>query len=256
MKTPLLVSLALFPLASQAQIQVTGSGGPYTQNFDSLTNTTPAGSPWADNVTLPGWYANTTFMGYGTNLIFNNAGTSGSGDRALGAELTYPAVLFGARFVNATSSVIGGFSLSYDGEQWYAGGLNPVELTFSYKIFSAGGGSVSSSGGWVTVDALSYDASFYNLSSIAVDGNQSSYRTPGINSSVTGISLAPGQELWIRWSAEDFTDSSAVLAVDNLSVSFAVIPEPAAYTALLGGAMFLLACFGYRRRTAEFYINS
>lgn len=248
MKTTLLISFALLPLVSQAQIQVTGSGGPYTQNFDSLTRTTPAGSPWVDNVTLPGWYASTTFMGYGTNLTFDNTGPSGSTDRALGAEPDYPPVLFGARFVNGSGGMMSGFSVTYDGEQWQSGGSLAPGLVFSYRIFSAGAGSISALNGWVDIPALNYNGSVYTFGILPVDGNQAANRQAGINSSITGINLAPGEELWIRWSASDNGATSVVLAVDNLSVSFTAIPEPAAYTALLGCAALLLARSARRRK--------
>jgi hypothetical protein len=78
--------------------QVLMSGGTYAQSFDALANTGTANA-WADNVTLPGWYAatNLTSVKSGTVTLYNagtgslttgalySFGDSGSTDRALGS---------------------------------------------------------------------------------------------------------------------------------------------------------------------------
>jgi hypothetical protein len=54
--------------------QVLMSGGTYAQNFDALSNTGTANT-WADNVTLPGWYASRSVAP--NNVTTYSAGTAG-----------------------------------------------------------------------------------------------------------------------------------------------------------------------------------
>ena len=66
---------------------------------------------------------------------------------------------------------------------------------------------------------------------------------------INGITLAPGEKLWLRWVTFDDPGNDHALAIDNLSVSFstATIPEPASAAALLGLAALAFAT-GRRRR--------
>ena len=72
----------------------------------------------------------------------------------------------------------------------------------------------------------------------------------GFVSFVNGFTLAPGQELWLSWGSYSALGVPIHgLGIDNLSVSFATVPEPSTYAALLGGLVLGFVALR-RRRTA------
>jgi uncharacterized protein len=233
----------------------------YTQSFDSLANTNTAPVPWTSNSTLPGWYAQknsgpvTAYNpSQGGRYDLGSFGTLGNPDRALGSGLATPSstfLHFGVRFVNASTSLIAGIDVSFDGEQWFYGDSFPgvVEsLDFSYQIFDAGAGSLSITSGWTAVDDLKFVSPISDGTPVdrTLDGNLPANREDGIADSITGMTLAPGQEIWLRWTATNISSiSDHALAIDDLSVRFTAVPEPAA-CAMLAGMIGLAA--GARRR--------
>jgi uncharacterized protein len=241
-------------------------GAAYTQSFDSLANTNTSPVPWVNNGTLPGWYAYRQSSGAVTaynpsqrTAPFGSFGILGSADRALGSSLNgaqADVLHFGVRFVNDASSLITGFDISFDGEQWFYGDSIPgviESLVFSYQIFDAGQGSLSAPSGWTAVNALEFVSPVANSTSYlqGLNGNLPANRQEGIADSFTGLTLATGQELWLRWTASDLlqiTDHS--LAIDNLSVRFTAVPEPATYVVVVGGFAFS-AVLCRRKRRAE-----
>jgi uncharacterized protein len=273
-RTPLCAcSLFSFLPSTEAQISIVDSGatgnqvnldGAYTQSFDTLANTNTAPVPWVNNGTLPGWYAYQKSRGdvtaynpsEGAQIPLGSFGTLGQIDRALGSGLGAPTgefLHFGVQFVNDSSLLITGFDISFDGEQWFYGDafLGRVDsLAFSYQIFDIGQGSLSIATDWIPVPELSFVSPITNTEPIyqSLNGNFSANRIAGIADSFTGLTLAPGQELWLRWTATNtasITDDA--LAIDNLSVRFSSVPEPAACTALVGSVV-LMAALHRRRR--------
>ncbi len=258
---------------AEAQIGIVDSGATgnqvnlgtaYTQSFDTLANTNTAPVPWMNNGTLPGWYAYQKSKGdvtvynpsEGAQIPLGSFGTLGQTDRALGSGLGAPTgefIHFGVQFVNDSSSLITGFDISFDGEQWYYGDafLGRIDsLSFSYQIFDAGQGSLSIATDWISALDLSFVSPITNTEPIyqSLNGNLPANRIAGIADSFTALTLAPGQELWLRWTA---TNTSSIaddsLAIDNLTVHFSTVPEPAACAALIGGIVFFGA-LGRRRR--------
>jgi uncharacterized protein len=238
-------------------------GAAYTQSFDSLANTNTAPVPWTNNATLSGWYAQKDsgpLISYspsqGGRPDLGSFGTLGNADRALGSGLATPSssfLHFGVQFVNGSASTITGMDVSFDGEQWFYGSNFPdvVEsLDFSYQIFDTGAGSLSVATGWTAVDELKFVSPVNNLvpTNQPLNGNLSANREEGIADSITGLTLAPGQEIWLRWTATNIlTISDQALAIDDLSVRFAAVPEPAA-CATLAGMIGLVAVTRRRRR--------
>jgi uncharacterized protein len=231
-------------------------GAAYTQSFDSLANTNTSPVPWVNNGTLPGWYAYQKSAGaviaynpsQGGAPDFGSFGALGNTERSLGSgvgAISGDFLHFGLRFLNASSSVVTGFDISFDGEQWFYGNsfLGVTEsLTFSYQIFDAGQGSVSAPLGWTAVNELTFASPINNItpSFQALNGNLPANREAGIADSFTGLTLAPNQELWIRWTATNTPSiSDHSLTIDNLSVRFTAVPEPATNVALAGGFAFL-----------------
>ncbi|MFK0733225.1 MAG: ExeM/NucH family extracellular endonuclease, partial [Gloeotrichia echinulata HAB0833] len=196
---------------------------PYSQNFDSLSS---SNATWTDNTTLTGWYAaytsstlTTITAGTGSSNTGSlySFGASGSTERALGsvASGTPGTINYGARFYNDTGATISSLSVSYIGEEWRNGGnTTKQKLDFAYQI----GASSISSGTWTDVDSLDFTSPIATSTAAALNGNDSANRV-SLSSTLTGFSLAPGQEIWLRWSDVNDAGNDHGLAIDNLQVS-------------------------------------
>ncbi len=271
MKSIITFLIALTTAASAiSQVEIVNSGamggqlnlsGTYTQNFDTLARTGTSANPWSNNATLPGWYAHQNSVGdmafYNPNNPAQLASFGGEGalDRALGSGLNFgsgDAVNFGVRFLNGTSATIESFTVSFDGEQWFKWNSSPGpadSLVFSYQIFDANSGGFSVTNGWVFVEELAFTSPIIGAGAGFLDGNLPANRVADISSTIEGVVLASGQELWLRWTAtnqESINDHG--LGIDNLVVSFAAVPEPATYAALLGMSALLLSIAKRKRR--------
>ena len=263
----LIVYFASLPAIAQIEIVDSGASGTqvnlagtYTQNFDTLAGSGTAATPWSNNSTLPGWYAYRNVSGdlsfYTPNIgRLGSFGGDGVADRALGSDLDQgagEAISFGVSYLNSSSIAISSVNISFDGEQWFQGGTHAGQfdtLAFSYQVFDGGTGGFSVTDGWVAVDALTFTSPIYGNPAGPLDGNLPANRVPDIASTINGVSIAPGQEIWFRWMA---TNQAAVsdhgLAIDNLTVTFGAIPEPGAFAAWLGASAALTAGLRRRRR--------
>jgi hypothetical protein len=194
------------------------TGATYVQDFDSLANT------GATSDILPlGWLffetgsnADTT---YGINNGSSNAGNTysygdtNSSERAFGTLASGSLVsTIGARFVNQTGSTITGLTINYTGEQWRSSTTTQNVLTFSYQIGATG----LNTGTWTTFSGLDYVGALPVATNGSLDGNAN---TTGISGELTGLNVAPGQEIWIRWVDVNDAGSDAGLAIDNFSVT-------------------------------------
>jgi PEP-CTERM motif len=246
--------------AANAQVSLTGVAPTYSQNFDTLTQSaTP--SDWTNNAVsdgtsgLLGWYADTTLtIPNPFQIVATLGGTTTTGqlksygsvaaasDRALGTLPgdTAGAMRLAVRFVNNTGLTINSFNLSYDGEEWRQSGETAVNNTYtvSYQVFGAGLGGIGT-GTYNTVSALAFNTPLDGTGTgtgLSLDGNDAANRVAGINSSVTGLAIAPGDELWVRWFDSNSGGVDHGIAIDNLTVSFTTtaVPEPSTYAALAG----------------------
>ncbi|GHC13345.1 hypothetical protein [Cerasicoccus arenae] len=242
---------------------------------------------WTDNSTIPGWYAATDSPNNGNYRASNGRGQSptsvtpnsslfafrtGTGidgnDGALGsiADGTHHAVI-GVQFTNNTASAINGLDISYTGEQWAwnsSSDLNSLNFAYSTDATSL------STGVWTDVSLLNFTALYSGGSGEALNGNSDEIfengtgyvaKTAGqaggpgatnftnIGSTLTGLSIAPGETFWFRWTDnfndEGFSGVGQGIAIDNFSVG--VIPEFSSVALSLGGVALAL-CF-LRRRT-------
>ncbi|MGC3956478.1 MAG: hypothetical protein QM813_00420 [Verrucomicrobiota bacterium] len=67
----------------------------------------------------------------------------------------------------------------------------------------------------------------------ALDGNLAANQVSFANIVLPGVTLNPGQEIFLRWLDIDDGGNDHGLAIDNFSVSFTTaVPEPAAATLL------------------------
>lgn len=197
---------------------------PYAQNFDALANMGTS-VPWADDVTLPGWYSSRTAyipsIGSSNTGALYSFGVLNAADRALGsvASAGTGTLSYGVRLSNDTANTITSVSVQYTGEQWREGGAggNNQKLDFAYKVTTA-----SLSGGVFTdVDALDFTNPHVGVSSAsALDGNLAANRTV-ITGTISGLFIAPGQVLWLQWSDINDVGNDNGYSVDDLAVMIA-----------------------------------
>lgn len=217
------------PVAAQILL----SAGSYHQNFDSLGG---ANAGWTNNLTLPGWYASKG-GGSATNYVaasggsnaggiysFGVTGISNNADRALGslgaASITYA---FGLRFTNDTGVAQTGFTISCTGEQWRSGSTtNPHTLAFSYQTGNRPFTNAHS-GTWTAFSALDFISPNLTGSQAALDGNAATNRQSFHSSVLAGVTVLPGQELFLRWLDVDDPGFDDGLAVDDLTISFSAV---------------------------------
>lgn len=230
-------AVGLFSLSAQAQV---GAAFVYTENFDSLaasgtTGTTlPAGWSFVET----GTSANTSYgVGTGSNNAGNtySFGATSSTERALGGLQSGAVVpLFGVALTHISIGMdkLVGLDISYTGEQWRLGALNRTDrLDFQYSLDATS----LDTGTWVDVDALDFSSVVTTGTVGALNGNAHSTLVSG---SITGLNVAPGGTVWLRW--QDFNPAGADdgLAIDNLRVSSVVVavPEPETWALVLAGA--------------------
>jgi hypothetical protein len=224
---------ALLVTASLSNAQVSYTGGVYSQNFDTLQGTTnnTTGVTWTNNVTLPGWYSShtsygvtnatmggsvATFDGTATaaNVGLFSFGTAGSTDRALGSRATSQVagntnIYYGVRLVNNTAQTISSFTVTFTGEQWHKnGGTTAHTLPVQYLL----GATDISTGTWTSVATFT---SPVNTTTIAtLDGNAAANRR-GVSGKISGISWAPGAELWVRVADGNESGNEQALGIDD-----------------------------------------
>lgn len=208
------------------------TGTTYTQNFDTLTSSPDAGT----SSTLPtGWAlseagsnANTTYgIGTGSNTAGNtySFGATGSTERAFGTLLSGSLTpTIGASFTNSTGALITSLTISYTGEQWRLG-ASP-RTTADRLDFQASLDATSlSSGSWVDLDALDFNAPVTSGTVGALNGNAAT-NSATVSMTITGLSIAADATFWIRWSDFNVASSDDGLAIDNFSISAGTVAPP------------------------------
>ena len=216
-----------------ATISLTTAGSTYTQAFNALSNT--AGSttndPNTDPQPLPGWFITETGGGardneqYGVDTGSSNTadtysyGSAGSTDRALGSLQSGTLIsVFGAQFTNNTGQTITELVISFTGEQWRIANTAAARddrLDFQYSLNATG----LATGTWTNVDALDFTNPVKTAAAAgALDGNAAANRT-AITYTITGLSIAPGQTFWIRWSDFNASGADDGLAIDDFSIT-------------------------------------
>lgn len=233
----------------QAQVAFDGD---YTQEFNALATTgTGTANTWVDNTTLTGWYASRATYNAGTGS--NNAGSLYSFGASTGGTVTERAlgsvasdgigsIGFGVRLQNTAGVTLENFVVSYIGEQWRNGGNNTQQsLTFWYQIGSnLTNPDPNSNIGWTAVTALDFTGPIALSGTAALDGNAAANRVE-LSATLSGVSLAPNQELFLRWVDVNDAGSDHGLAIDSFNVTaLTVVPEPSTWV-LLGGGLFFLA---------------
>ncbi len=220
-----LLATCLFIVPGLAFAQcVSLTGGAYTQNFDTLSNT--AGST-TNNLTVPGWFMTETGGGARDNeqyAVDTGASTSGdtysygaaaATDRALGGLRSGTLISFiGACFTNNTGSSLSSLDIAYTGEQWRLGtAARTDQINFEYSTNSTD----LVTGTWTGVAALNF-VTPDTATTGAKNGNAAADRTAK-SSSISALSIANGATFWIRWTDTDATGADDGLAIDDFSIT-------------------------------------
>jgi hypothetical protein len=169
-------------------------------------------------------------------------------ERALGAVASGTNTgAFGVEIVNNTGAAIDAVSISYTGEYWRSSTSSsgtPNTLTFGYEVGASGSTGYLTSATALASAALNLPGPVPVAVNGPLNGNDPLNQLPRAGM-LTGLNLANGQSLYIRW--QDFNDqgNDAGLAVDNLKLT--VIPEPGSLT-LIALAGLVLAAAGRRMR--------
>ncbi len=231
--------------AANAAVNVNALNTTYTENFDGLAASTTLSDTAGTHAALPntGWEA-TRIAGSSSSALpyisddgssnsgsIRNASIGASSDHALGAISSgsnTPA--FGVAFTNNTGSTITGFTLVFDAEQYRTSTSTQNVLSFAYGVTGGGatlGDYLSAASGMTALAAGDITGT------APVSSNGQGYTLLGADQTVTvtGLNVAAGQSIFLRW--QDFNDvgNDAVLAIDN--VRFTAVPTPAS-AALLG----------------------
>ncbi len=212
---------------------------PYSQNFDSLISS--GSGTYVDNPPmdgpfgLSGWYtARLNGTNPGNTIVASSGsintgalysfGTGTNSERALGSigSGTQGDFFWGVQLINNTASTISSLNISYTGEQWRNGGATqPQTVDFQYQV-----GAPSLTGGtWTDFDPLDFTSPVFGPPAGALDGDTLPNRTP-LSSTLSGLTVAPGQDIWLRWVDIDHPSSDHGLAIDEFSVSADTTPPP------------------------------
>lgn len=215
-----------FALNAQAQFSITGGSGTYTQDFNSLT----AGGTWTDNTTLPNWFAQRT--GSGTTYIIGNGSSNSGGlysfgatsdpDRALGTlgSGSVGHFAYGILLQNNTGQLLNDLTIQYVGEQWRNANAAIQTASFYYKIDGSPISALdpNNNGTWVAVSSLNFDAQVVG-GSVAVDGNLPANKDT-VAFLLTGLNLANGEYIMLKWDDPDHAGADHGLAVDDVEISW------------------------------------
>ncbi len=237
------------------------TGLPVTETFDSLpsSGTTALSGVLNQHDALPGstGFIGAKIGGSGTALnLVADAGTSNSGrlgslgavgssERALGSLASGTTVAgFGVEIVNNTGFDM--LSLQIDGfrEQWRSSTSVMNVLTFASAV--SGGTATSSNfmsdGSLVALASLDLVGEAPVASNGATDGNTLRVAITGTISTV----VPNGASLYIRWTDVDNSGSDAALALDDMTLTPTLEPEPSVAMLLGFGSILALR----RRRYA------
>jgi hypothetical protein len=212
------LSLALVAIPASA-ITFTQFNVTMTENFDTLATSTSSVVPVGWEFSETGSGANATYgASTGSSSTGNtySFGSASSTDRAFGAiRTTSLASTLGTVITNQTGGAITQLTIQYTGEQWRLGSLGRVDrLDFGYSLDAT---SIAT-GSWLEVDALDFIAPVTSGAIGALDGNAAGNWTL-ISHTITGLNVAPGSSLWLRWTDSDATSSDDGLAIDNVAIT-------------------------------------
>ena len=201
------------------------TGSAYAQDFNSLSNNVSDGS----GTLLPdGWTffeagtgGNTSYRsgtGSANNGDTYSFGAAGSTERAFGSLRSGSVVpTLGVSFTNDSGATITSLTIGYTGEQWRLGLASRTvadRLEFQYSVDA----TALNNGSWTDGDALDFVAPITSGTVGALNGNAAA-NSAGLSTTLTGLSIAPGQTFWLRWTDTDVASSDDGLGIDDFTLS-------------------------------------
>jgi hypothetical protein len=222
-----LVAICFVAGTLQAQISITTSSLTYSQNFNTLPDSTPSGQSAAFN--LVGWQLDERGTGNLANdsikagIGSTNSGDTysygiaiGNSDRALGSLASGTVrSCYGAVFTNNTGVAIDSIMISYKGEQYRSG---DSANTYPDTLYFAHSGTAtvidSSMAAWTAEPALNYLSSVTNLQGTVIAGVATSI------SYKLDVNIPVGGTFAIRWLDNNQIGSDDGLAIDDLVMNF------------------------------------
>lgn len=249
-KTVAFVS-GLVAITGAAAASVSYTGTPYFENFNSLGAGQTALFPATGQVQvaipgLPSWQgAKIAGTGSGNmNWILNdgsgnagglyNYGVAGDTDRALGSLASGTNIpAFGVEIVNNSGSTLTEFTISFEGKQFRSSTTTQNVLAFAWGLSTQG----ILSSNFLSSALMTADSSgdIVGQAPVAANGIISPPASLGIVTvTITGINVAVGESIFLRWQDRDDPGNDAGLAIDN----FTFVPTPGAMAMLgLGGLL-------------------
>lgn len=223
----------ILPLAAMAQavgsgaVSITISGA--SENFDGLANT------GTSNVLPQGWYFYESGGSNGTTYAADNGstnsgntysyGSTGASERAFGSiasNSNQPRI--GAKLQNDGAQPLTELLISFTTEQWRRGaGQAQDRMQFEYSTLATGLDDATGWAAFSALDAVSPVAS--GTTDAALDGNASANRAD-VSATLTGLNLAPGATVWIRWSDINISGADDALAIDDVTFGTPVDNPP------------------------------
>ena len=247
--------LAVATIGPAAAINLTLPGVAVGEDFNSLASATGSAMPAGWEFSESGSGANATYgAGNGSSATGNtySFGATGGTDRALGTLRTSSlSSMFGSVITNLTTETLTELTVEYAGEQWRLGATGRVDrLDFAYSLDAT---SIIT-GNWLEFDALDLIGPVTAGATGALDGNLVENRTL-VSHTLSGLALAPGASLWVRWSDFEASGSDDGLAIDDFSVRgvsnvVQAVPETMS-TGLVGALLTALLAGSRRWRTVD-----
>lgn len=200
------------------------AGEAYEQDFDAL----PASGnfTWANNTTLPGWYAVSAAgtlttaavsidgTGNPADLTLASVGTTADPERALSyhTRVNSAPTYLGLAFVNNANRELTSFTVAYTPEQWReATNARTLTVAVQYRV-GAVAADLNATTGWTTLPGLGFSTL-----------NGSGTASANLTAADIPVSVPSGATLWFRWvftnTAASATNSHDLLAIDNVSFS-------------------------------------
>jgi len=212
--------------AAVAQVSIPAVEAAVSEDFNTLVSSgTSSSVPTGWGFLETGSSANLLYSagtGSSTTGDTYSFGAAGNGERAFG-QLRSGAVItvLGAQLKNNTGLTIGGFDISYFGEQWRRGGGTGADhMDFQYSLDATS----LNTGTWVDINTLDFDSPTLGAAT-ALDGNLAANRA-NKTGGASLLSIAPSATFWIRWTDTDITGSDDGLAVDDFSITAHEAPVP------------------------------
>lgn len=214
----LLLFIRLSATQAAGNISLTALGTAYPQNFNTLATS-------GNSDVLPnGWSLSETGSNANANYTAGD-GTSNAGDTysfGIGSDRAFGSVqsgsliaTVGACFTNNTGQTITSLDVSFTGEQWRLGTVGRADrLDFQYSTDATS----LTTGTWFHVDALDFSSPNTTTSTGALDGNAAANRT-AISASITGLSIASGTTVFLRWTDFNASGTDDGLAIDDFSLT-------------------------------------